>query len=437
MPIRKKKAGREVETAGMMRWLLTYADMITLLLAMFILLYAVSKVNLEKYKKFTEAAADAFGGRKAVPKAGTASSATGLSGLEENLQSAYNTIKGIIDKEKLQDKVQIDVEERGIRLSFMTDGVFFDIGKAELKPGFEKILSSIAPILMQITNFIRIEGHTCNMPIDTPEFPSNWELSSRRATNVLRFLLEKGLPGIKMSAAGYAETRPIVPNNSDKNRVRNRRVDIIILKTSEGKLEPKSPVVHVIVKPGTWLSIMEKAKATADKKKKAEEKEAVKGGPEVTPKPVVEKAVPVAPASEAETKPAVETQPIIVPVAPAAAKPELAPAAVPQVLPAIEVAAPMPIVQEQVSVVAAVVAPKVLAPSATVAPTKKQAISKTVAPVYRKPAVKTTATAAKPKIRSTTVKPASAAVKATKAAVSTSAGSVYFPSNPEKSTSGN
>lgn len=413
MPIRKKKAGKEVETAGMMRWLLTYADMITLLLAMFILLYAVSKVNLEKYKKFTDAAADAFGGRKAVPKAGTASSVTGLGGLEENLQSAYNTIKGIIDKENLQDKVQIVIEERGIRLSFMTDGVFFDIGKAELKLGFEKILSAIAPILMQITNFIRIEGHTCNMPIDTPEFPSNWELSSRRATNVLRFLLERGLPGIKMSAAGYAETRPIVPNDSDKNRTKNRRVDIIILKTSEGKLEPKSPVVHVVVKPGTWLSIMQKAKAAADEKKKAEEKEAA-----IEAQPVV---MPVSPA--------------IVPPAPASAVVRPEPAEAP--VPAAAVEAPEPVIQEREPEVAPlpVVTPALRAPSA--APIKKQVLSKPAASVSRKPAVKAAATVTKAKRLTTTVKPASAAVKATKAAVSTGSGSVYYPSKPVKSTSGN
>ncbi len=429
MPIRKKKQGKEVETAGMMRWLLTYADMITLLLAMFILLYAVSKINLEKYKKFTDAAADAFGGKKAaVSKAGTASSATGLSGLEENLQSAYNTIKGIIDKEKLQDKVQLDIEERGIRLSFMTDGVFFDIGKAELKPGFEKILSSIAPILMQITNLIRIEGHTCDMPIDTPEFPSNWELSSRRATNVLRFLLEKGLPGAKMSAAGYAETRPIVPNNSDKNRTKNRRVDIIILKTSEGKLEPKSPVQHVEVKPGTWISIMQKAKEAA-RKKKAGEKEAAEEPGRV------------------EIKPAVESQPAIVAPVPAAVRSEPVPALpapreeAPVVAPAIpEPPAPaLPARQEAPAVPALPVrqeAPAVPAPAPVVTAVKKPATAKKITPAYHRTTAKTAGTA-KVKARTTTATPASQAVKPAKTSASSGAGSVYYPYKTRKPASGN
>ncbi len=332
-----------METAGMMRWLLTYADMITLLLAMFILLYAISKINLEKYKKFTEAAAETFGGSKPQPKAGTAQ--TGVSGLEENLQSAYNTIKGIIDKNKLQDKVQLVIEERGIRMSFMTDGVFFDIGKADLKPDFEKILASISSVVKQITNFIRIEGHTCNIPIDTPDFPSNWELSSRRATNVLRFLIENGVQGVKMSAAGYAETRPLFPNNSDKNRLRNRRVDIIILKSSEGKLEPKAPVEHIRVKPGTWLSIMQKTKEDPKEKKAAVPKEAV-------PKEVVpeEAVVPAKLSVVPQAKPPViKKEPALTP--PAAVPVKVAPAAATAVkpLPEAKKEASAPVVTEAIA----------------------------------------------------------------------------------------
>jgi chemotaxis protein MotB len=241
MARRQKKAAKEMETAGMMRWLLTYADMITLLLAMFILLYAISKVNQEKYKQAMEAGAEAFNQKvKKVVEANKSPVDDPYNKLESSLKDVYEVMKRILEEGKLQDQIQLEIEERGLRISFMTDGVFFDIGKADLKTDLENVLIAMVPVLTQITNSIRVEGHTCNIPIDTFEFPSNWELSTRRATNVLRFIIEGGVPATKMAAAGYADTRPVVPNDSDSNRAKNRRVDIIVLRTTASQLEPKA-----------------------------------------------------------------------------------------------------------------------------------------------------------------------------------------------------
>jgi chemotaxis protein MotB len=116
------------------------------------------------------------------------------------------------------------------------DKAFFDEGKAELKDGAKGALDKIVPIIKSVDNHVRIEGHTDNVPINTNEFKSNWELSVRRATEVVRYFVEKrGLPPERISATGYAEYRPIVQNDSPKNKALNRRIEIIVIKSNEKK----------------------------------------------------------------------------------------------------------------------------------------------------------------------------------------------------------
>jgi chemotaxis protein MotB len=120
------------------------------------------------------------------------------------------------------------------------EGALFDSGKADLKSEAIRLLDKIAPVLKQSQRPIRVEGHTDNVPIHTKEFPSNWELSTARAVNVLRYLVEKHeIPPQIISAAGYGEYHPIVPNDTAQNRSRNRRVEIIILSSSSMAQEPK------------------------------------------------------------------------------------------------------------------------------------------------------------------------------------------------------
>jgi len=142
-----------------------------------------------------------------------------------------------VEAEGLSD-VQLELQERGLIVRF-AEQVFFDLGEATLKPEAMTALRKIAPVLKELPNALRVEGHTDNWPIRTERFPSNWELSVHRATNVVRFLIEEqGFDPDRLSAAGYAEYRPIRPNDTAENRAVNRRVDIVILNIDLWDFEP-------------------------------------------------------------------------------------------------------------------------------------------------------------------------------------------------------
>jgi chemotaxis protein MotB len=139
----------------------------------------------------------------------------------------------------LEDKIDASMEERGLVIR-ISESAFFDLGSADLKPGAVRVLDVISGLLLQIPNHVRIEGHTDNVPIRTAKFPSNWELSTSRATNCVRYLIEQhAFPPERISALGYGEYRPVADNNVDAGRARNRRVDIVVL-TWESRLnEPE------------------------------------------------------------------------------------------------------------------------------------------------------------------------------------------------------
>ncbi|HHV17302.1 MAG TPA: OmpA family protein, partial [Thermoanaerobacterales bacterium] len=144
----------------------------------------------------------------------------------------------IIDENNLGG-IQVNLDERGLLIRFV-EGVLFDSGKANIKNDARAILDKLAPLLIESHRQIRIEGHTDNLPINTREFPSNWELSTARAVNVIKYMIEEhNFSPYILSAAGYGEYRPVAPNDSVKNRALNRRVDIIILKSTSEAKEPK------------------------------------------------------------------------------------------------------------------------------------------------------------------------------------------------------
>jgi len=142
----------------------------------------------------------------------------------------------------LGSEIVLSIEERGLVIRFM-DKVLFDSGRASLRPESIEILSSIAEVLNKeefSNRLIKVEGHTDTVPTgNLSEFPTNWELSSTRATNVLRFLVEeKGIDGSRISSSGYSYYRPIAPNDTAENKQKNRRVDIVILRSSFEEMEP-------------------------------------------------------------------------------------------------------------------------------------------------------------------------------------------------------
>lgn len=234
----RRKPREETSSSG--AWLTTYADMVTLLLAFFVLLFAFSAVDEGRFS----AIISAFQGYFGILDRGTISvdepvvlpfDSSEIA--RQQLQSLYEELTQLIESEGIGG-IQLQMEERGLIVRF-AEQVFFDLGEAALKPEALEILGSVSAILHDLPNPLRVEGHTDNWPIRTARFPSNWELSVHRATNVVRYLIaEEGFDPQKLSAVGYSEYRPIRPNDTAENRALNRRVDIVILNIDLWDYEP-------------------------------------------------------------------------------------------------------------------------------------------------------------------------------------------------------
>jgi chemotaxis protein MotB len=257
MPKRKKgghEGGMEMESGGMMRWLLTYADLITLLLAMFVILYAVastaSKAQIqEMMAQFRAVFGPIPGNTQVLPNQSSNAGEHykiipgepeegGPGGVKK--PTPVQGTGGDIAKEitaKLQqqlgaNKVYIRKEARGLVISLLTDKVLFDLGDYRIKKEMRGVLNDVANVLKRYPDKqVAVEGHTDDLAIQTGKIPGNWELSALRATAVVKyFVTERGLDPSRFSAAGYGEYQPLVPNISEENRRLNRRVDIVIMK---------------------------------------------------------------------------------------------------------------------------------------------------------------------------------------------------------------
>lgn len=246
--MRKKKPEKELNNE---RWLLTYSDLITLLMAFFIIMYGMSQVDSQKYAELASALSVSMGGGKNI--VGTTNGASPLTQTKvaidpntaTNKQSEEDTklsnLKAQVDKylskSGLKGSVATSIDERGLVISFK-DSLFFDIGKAEIKPEFAQRLTEIGKILNRLDNYVRVEGHTDNVPIKNNEFASNWQLSAIRATNVAEMLINNSkIDPKRLSALGYGEYRPIASNGTDYGRRKNRRVDIILMNSKFNKIE--------------------------------------------------------------------------------------------------------------------------------------------------------------------------------------------------------
>lgn len=252
--MKKKRAEKENNE----RWLLTYSDLITLLMIFFVVMYASSTVDAKKYSQIAQSLNLAIGGGKSI--IGTSDNASidaSKVTVEDELikQAAENDAKEKVEEQKLEKvKEEIDkmiagsdlkgsittsLQERGLVISF-NDTVFFDSGKADVKTDNQKKLISLAGILNKIDNYIRVEGHTDNVPINTTYFHSNWQLSSIRASNVVEFLVTRGgIAANRLSSVGYGEYRPVASNDTEEGKSKNRRVDILLLNTNLNVSETK------------------------------------------------------------------------------------------------------------------------------------------------------------------------------------------------------
>ena len=236
---RKRGAEQKIETAGMMRWLLTYADMITLLLALFIILFSISTINKVKFQALVHAISGGFDNDWAInqpPNGGT----NGVESLNASskIPAIQKQLEQYVQKNKLQNQVTTRLDHRGLVISLLSDKSYYDSGSAQLRPDTQAILDKVAKFLRNNTYLVRVEGFTDNEPIGTSVYPTNWELSTARATNVVRYLVEKdGMEPTRISAGGYGEYHPRVMNDTPEHKQQNRRVDIVILNAQLSQIE--------------------------------------------------------------------------------------------------------------------------------------------------------------------------------------------------------
>ena len=212
------------------RYLITYADLITLLLGLFIILYAISNIDLNKYTKMMTAMENIFGNREVTASLETLTS----TGKPKIISSGIDELKAKLEKVILQQEfsnsVSLEENARGITIHIM-ENILFASGKAELTSTSRLILGELAGILSKLPNDIRVEGHTDNLPINSPAYASNWHLSVARALNTAYFLInDQKINPEKVSIVGYAEYKPIADNTTVEGRAKNRRVDIVIIK---------------------------------------------------------------------------------------------------------------------------------------------------------------------------------------------------------------
>lgn len=243
------------------RWLVSYADFITLLFATFVALYALSRTDVAKAAIAAESLRISFGAQndKIIPQ-----EALDLQAIPANRpkpipsdtnfpnphprkeagKEQFEEIKKemeeyLITKAMLQ-KVSVELQERGLVVSLKEAG-FFESGKAEVRSESYQILQEIAKKISQYRNPVRVEGHSDNMPIHSRTYPTNWELSSTRAVNMARVMTDRfGVPPNKISATGYGEHRPVADNSTPAGRARNRRVDLVILSSIAEQSEPET-----------------------------------------------------------------------------------------------------------------------------------------------------------------------------------------------------
>lgn len=266
MPRRRRKSELDQENTD--RWLLTYADLITLLLAFFVIMYSMSRIDAKKFGKMSERLQGVFHGPDAtlihtadqsdlgsgVLKVGrlkmiaqrirTITQELAKSRIIAATGGGWETVKGDTTSQSgrlATEAITAEINERGLVIHVL-ESALFESGQATLKQEAIEPLNRIATEIANITNQIRIEGHTDDRPIATARFPSNWELSAARATTIVHFLIDKHhLPPGRLSALGFGEFRPMVTNNSDANRAKNRRVDIVVLTDDLSRFEPTAP----------------------------------------------------------------------------------------------------------------------------------------------------------------------------------------------------
>lgn len=252
----KRRRYRQNKDSGAPKWMVTYSDMITLILVFFILLFSMSQIDLVKF----EALSDSFRNRMifdffpssapldypgpGVDHAGKGDRTDSYKDpaalanwekqkREEALDALLENVQSFLEEEEIESIVTARRSEQGVAL-VLQDRILFDTGEATILDTGKPLLQKIGKLIDRIPNHIKVEGHTDSRPINSYRYPSNWELSGARASSVIRYLIsEYSFDPTRFSLVGYGETRPVKPNDTLENMQENRRVEILIL-TDEG-----------------------------------------------------------------------------------------------------------------------------------------------------------------------------------------------------------
>ncbi len=250
------------------RWLLTYADMITLLMTLFMVLFAISSVNVTKFELLSKSLSEAISGKivqggpnlqesgatdaaqqsspeppipaiqpafKSESSSGSPAQTAGDKTAAQREEEDFKELKSRIDEyardHGLESVLQTTVARRGLVIRLLTDKVLFASGEAQLQQGSTRLLDKLADLLAsEVRHPIVVEGHTDDRPISSAQFPTNWELSTARSTQVVRFFIGHGVGPSRLQAAGVAAERPVSSNSTERGRSRNRRVEIVLVR---------------------------------------------------------------------------------------------------------------------------------------------------------------------------------------------------------------
>jgi chemotaxis protein MotB len=227
-------------------WLTTYSDMMTLVLCFFVLLYSYSLIDMKKFNAMATSVSSAFGGTPSIMKYNSNAGDVPIVGSDKPKEgdtngvktdqaekNVYNTVTDFVEKNSLQELVTIKEGSRGVYIEFK-EKILFDTGKAEIKSEGIPTLMKISELIRNMSNQVVIEGHTDNVPIQTSQFKSNWDLSSARATSVLNYMIDnRGIDAKRLSIAAYGEYNPIASNDTPDGRMQNRRVNVLIITANE------------------------------------------------------------------------------------------------------------------------------------------------------------------------------------------------------------
>ena len=224
------------------RWLLSYADFITLLLAFFATMYATSRVDGRRLTAMAEALQKAFvhtpANREVIPSKAVLEAYRA----EQSNQAIEQIVSRDLASELASERLKLFVDRRGVTLSIPEAGTF-GVGRDELSPAAQDLLRRVGRTLDRFPNGVRVEGHTDDVPIHNVRFVSNWDLSAARASRVVELLMRQGLAPGRLSVTGYGEFRPRVPNSSAASRAGNRRIDLVIINSVASAAEPSASEV--------------------------------------------------------------------------------------------------------------------------------------------------------------------------------------------------